>query len=94
MIFCIKEIISLQIIDLSEMLESSVKFLKCVRCGSKLELDVFKLEHEIKEGILECKKCNLVFPIIDKVPILWDDFSKYLSSRRILGGKLYLLANT
>ena len=76
------------------MLESSVKFLKCVRCGSNLELDVFKLDHEIKEGILECKKCNLVFPIIDKIPILWDDFSKYLSSRRILGGKLYLLANT
>ncbi|MEK0360656.1 MAG: methyltransferase domain-containing protein [Nitrosopumilus sp.] len=76
------------------MLESSVKYLKCVRCGSKLELDVFKLDHEIKEGVLECKKCNLVFPIIEKVPILWDDFSKYLSSRRILGGKLYLLAST
>ena len=76
------------------MLESSVKYLKCVRCGSKLELDVFKLDHEIEEGILECKKCNLVFPIIEKIPILWDDFSNYLSSRKVLGGKLYRLANS
>jgi len=76
------------------MLESSVKFLRCVRCGSELELDVFKLVQEIEEGILECKKCNLVFPIIEKIPILWDDFSKYLSSRKVLGGKLYRLANT
>jgi len=76
------------------MLESSVKFLRCVRCGSKLELDVFKLVQEIEEGILECKKCNLVFPIIEKIPILWDDFSKYLSSRKVLGGKLYRLTNT
>ena len=76
------------------MLESSVKFLRCVRCGSKLELDVFKLDQEIEEGILECKKCNLTFPIIEKIPILWDNFSKYLSSRKVLGGKLYRLTNT
>ena len=76
------------------MLESSAKFLRCVRCGSKLELDVFKLDQEIEEGILECKKCNLIFPIIEKIPILWDDFSKYLSSHKILGGNLYRLANT
>ena len=95
MVFCIKKIISLQIIDLlSEMLESSAKFLKCVRCGSKLELDVFIFDQEIEEGILECKKCNLLFPIIEKIPILWDDFSKYLSSRKVLGGKLYRLAST
>jgi len=95
LVFCIKKIISLQIIDLlSEMLESSTKFLRCVRCGSKLELDVFKVDQEIEEGILECKKCNLIFPIIEKIPILWDDFPKYLSSRKVLGGKLYRLSNT
>jgi len=95
LVFCIKKIISLQIIDLlSEMLESSAKFLKCVRCGSKLELDVYKVDQEIEEGIFECKKCNLAFPIIEKIPILWDDFSQYLSSRKVLGGTLYRLANT
>ncbi|TAK22754.1 MAG: methyltransferase domain-containing protein [Nitrosarchaeum sp.] len=71
------------------MHEFSLNFLRCVRCGSKLELDVFKKETEIEEGILECKKCTLCFPIIQKIPIIWDDFSKYISERMMLGGKLY-----
>jgi len=76
------------------MLESSLEFLRCVRCGSKLELDTFKLDKEIEEGILECKKCDLVFPIIEKIPILWDDFSKYISPRKVLGETLYQLVST
>lgn len=71
------------------MLESSLEFIRCVRCGAKLELEVLNQNQEIEEGILECKKCNLQFPIIEKIPVLWDDFSEYLSSRKILGGKLY-----
>ena len=73
------------------MLESSLEFLKCVNCGSKLELDSFKQDKEIIEGILECPKCNGQYPIIEKIPILWSDFSLYLSSRKKLGGKLYQL---
>ena len=76
------------------MIPSSLEFLRCVKCGAKLELDVFESEKEIEEGILQCTKCNLEFPIIQKIPIIWDDFSKYLSSRRILGGKLYKLSTT
>ena len=75
------------------MLESSLEFLKCVRCGSKLELEVFQYDKEIEEGFLECTKCVLIFPVIEKIPILWDDFSKYLSSRQTLGGQLYRLVN-
>ena len=71
------------------MHEFSLNFLRCVRCGSELELDVFKKETEIDEGILECKKCTLCFPIIKKIPIIWDDFSKYISERIMLGGKLF-----
>ena len=71
------------------MLNSSLEFLRCVQCGSKLELESFKENGEIVEGILHCKKCHLKFPIIEKIPILWDDLSKYLSSRKILGGYLY-----
>ena len=78
----------------TKMLESSLQFLKCVRCNSKLELIPFKVGQEIEEGILECNQCNLEFPIIEKIPILWDDFSEYLSSRKILGGKLYQLIQT
>ncbi len=73
------------------MLESSLEFLRCVRCGTKLELNAFKLNKEIEEGILECKKCSLKFPIIEKIPILWSAFSEYLSSRKKLGGELYQL---
>ena len=76
------------------MLESSLEFLRCVRCGAKLELDVFESDKEIMEGMMQCKKCKLEFPIIQKIPILWDDFSMYLSSRRILGGRLYKLTNS
>ncbi|MGY5149366.1 MAG: methyltransferase domain-containing protein [Candidatus Nitrosopumilus sp. bin_68KS] len=74
------------------MLESTIEFLRCVRCGSKLELESFEIKKEIEEGILECKKCKLEFPIIAKIPILWDDFVNYLSSRKLLSGKLYQLA--
>ena len=73
------------------MLESSLEFLKCVNCGSKLDLDSFKQDKEIIEGILECPKCDGQYPIIEKIPILWNDFSLYLSSRKKLGGKLYQL---
>ena len=71
------------------MHEFSLNFIRCVRCGSKLELDVFKKDIEIEEGILECVGCALCFPIIKKIPILWDDFSKYLSERIVLGGTLF-----
>ena len=64
------------------MLESSLEFLKCVNCGSKLELDSFKQDKEVIEGILECSKCNRQYPIIEKIPILWNDFPLYLSSRK------------
>ena len=74
------------------MLESTLEFLRCVRCGSKLELESFEIKKEIEEGILECKKCKLDFPIISKIPILWDGFANYLSSRKVLSGKLYQLA--
>ncbi|MEX0862654.1 methyltransferase domain-containing protein [Nitrosopumilus sp.] len=73
------------------MLESSLEFLRCVRCCSKLELNTFKYDREVMEGILECKKCNAQFPIIEKIPIMWDDFSLYLSSRKKLGGQIYQL---
>jgi len=68
--------------------EFSLDYLRCVNCGSKLEVDIFKKLQEIEEGILECKKCKSQYPIIEKIPILWDDFTNYISNRRMLGGKL------
>lgn len=76
------------------MHEFSLDYLRCIRCKSKLELEILSENKEIIEGFVFCKKCNLKFPIISKIPILWDDFSAYLSRRVILGGKLFHKANS
>ena len=76
------------------MLESTLQFLRCVGCGSELELDTFRVGEEIEEGILICKKCTLEFPIVKKIPIMWEDFAQYLLPRKVLGGKLYGLVQT
>lgn len=73
--------------------ESSLNYIRCVRCKGTLELDILKEDNEINEGFLYCKNCKLTFPIISKIPILRNDFISYLSNRMKLGGKLYLLAN-
>lgn len=76
------------------MHESTVEFIRCVRCGSKVELDTFNLEKEVQEGILTCYNCKLIFPIIENIPILWDEFSHYLSNHKIVSGELYRLTTT
>ena len=76
------------------MLETSIKFIKCIKCNGKLDVDIYKNNSEIDEGVLKCEKCQLVFPIIDKIPIMFIDFQKYLLEHKILSGKLYRLAST
>jgi 2-polyprenyl-3-methyl-5-hydroxy-6-metoxy-1,4-benzoquinol methylase/uncharacterized protein YbaR (Trm112 family) len=76
------------------MLESSLKFIKCVNCNSKLNIQIYKKKEEIDEGILICSKCQTLFPIIDKIPIMFIDFKKYISEHKILSGKLYRLASS
>lgn len=76
------------------MYESSLKYLKCPRCGTSLELKKLLESSEIEEGFLYCKKCELDFPIISRIAILWDNFSNYISARKILSGRLYRLATT
>ncbi|MGI0003791.1 MAG: methyltransferase domain-containing protein [Candidatus Nitrosotenuis sp.] len=66
----------------------------CVRCHSNLELQTLIEDGQIDEGFLHCSKCGLDFPIICKIPILWDDFTSYLSNRPSLGGELFIAAKT
>lgn len=73
--------------------EFSLKYIRCVCCKDKLELQVLNEQNEINEGFLYCKNCKLTFPIIYKIPILRRDFVSYLSNRPKLGGKLFLKAN-
>lgn len=70
------------------MKEFSLEYLRCIKCNSKLDLDVFKKSSEIEEGLLECTKCTSLYPIIERIPIIWNDFPNYVSNRRQWGGKL------
>ena len=62
----------------------------CVRCGGALDLEVLDYTLEINEGFLKCGKCKLDFPIVCGIPILWDDFARYVSIRKEIGGWMYL----
>ena len=76
------------------MLETTVNFLSCLQCNSKLDVDVSSKDDEIVEGFLVCKNCTLKFPVIDKIPIIWNDFTKFLFKRRQLGEELYFLSKS
>ena len=76
------------------MLEITLKFIKCPKCNSKLDLEIYKNKEEIIEGILKCEKCQILFPIIDKIPIMFINFKEYLLDHKILSGKLYRLSST
>ena len=71
------------------MLESTSLILRCLGCGSKLELEILEFENEIDEGIMTCIKCGMQYPIIEKIPIMWNNFSSYLSARKSLSGYFY-----
>jgi 2-polyprenyl-3-methyl-5-hydroxy-6-metoxy-1,4-benzoquinol methylase/uncharacterized protein YbaR (Trm112 family) len=76
------------------LLESTVNFLRCIHCNSKLDTEIYSKDSEIIEGFLVCTKCNHKFPIIDKIPIIWNDFSKFLFKRKSLGEELYGLSKS
>jgi len=76
------------------MNESTLKFIKCPKCNGILDLEIYENKKEIIEGILKCDKCELIFPIIDKIPIIFTNFKKYISEHRILSGKIYRLASS
>jgi 2-polyprenyl-3-methyl-5-hydroxy-6-metoxy-1,4-benzoquinol methylase/uncharacterized protein YbaR (Trm112 family) len=73
--------------------EFTLDYIRCIKCNSKLELDAFKKHKEIEEGFLYCTNCECIYPIIERIPIIWNDFSSYLSNRRTLGGKLVNLVS-
>lgn len=76
------------------MYESSLRYLRCVRCSNGLELEIFEAKNEIVEGVLTCKICNAQYPIISSIPILLEDLSLYFSIRMKLGGYLLLHAKS
>lgn len=76
------------------MYKSSSKYLFCVKCNGRSALKVLKGKEDVEEGFLVCKNCSLTCPIINGIPILWNDFTNYLANRPSLGGHLLLCAKT
>ncbi len=73
------------------MHESSLQYIRCVKCGQSLELETFEKKTEIVEGLLSCTSCSGMYPIILSIPILVEDLSSFFSIRTKLGG--YILLN-
>ena len=59
-----------------------------------MSLNILKNSSEIDEGFLICSNCKTEFPIIQKIPIIMEDFVTYIGLRRSLGGRLYHLSTT
>ncbi len=61
----------------------------CVRCHRHVEVTPYVENKEILEGTLTCKNCEIVYPILYGIPIMWNDLTAYLSNRQRLGGELF-----
>ena len=66
----------------------SLEYLRCVNCHNILDVEILEESYEIEEGFLICNKCDIVYPIISKIPIMYPDLSLYISNRAMLGGYL------
>ncbi len=73
------------------MRESSLQYIRCIKCGQSLEIETFEKKAEIVEGLLSCTSCGNIYPIILSIPFLIEDLSSFFSIRAKLGG--YLLLN-
>ncbi|MCD6037741.1 MAG: putative methyltransferase type 11 [Nitrososphaeraceae archaeon] len=51
-------------------------------------------ENECSEGFLKCNKCEAIYPIIDGVAIVVNDFTKYAEGRRSMFGKWLVNSKT
>ena len=76
------------------MNEKNSHFISCVKCKGNLSIEILDELSEINEGFFFCKKCQLKFPIISKIPLLIENLSEFLKNRSSLGGLLFELSLT
>jgi len=62
--------------------ENAIKFLRCVNCSNFLDFEIFS--NDSSEGMLYCGNCHSNYPVINGIPILWTDFTKFLEHRKML----------
>jgi 2-polyprenyl-3-methyl-5-hydroxy-6-metoxy-1,4-benzoquinol methylase/uncharacterized protein YbaR (Trm112 family) len=74
------------------LLESSLQYIRCIKCGDKLELETYEKRKEIFEGMLSCVTCQGQYPVILSIPLLIENLTSYFSIRTKLGGFLLLNA--
>lgn len=60
------------------MLKTTVAKTRCPACSKKLVLQSTQQGPEISSGFLECKPCELRFPILAGVAVLVEDVQSYL----------------
>lgn len=76
------------------MHKKNTRFLRCVKCSGKINLEIFIEKSEIREGFLICTRCKEKYPIIDNVPIIMKSFVNYIQFRPSLGGTLLSLSKS
>ena len=74
--------------------KTSTKFLRCIKCSGKINIEILNELSEILEGFLVCIDCKEKFPIINGIPIIMKSFTNYLQLRPSLGGNLLLLSKS
>ena len=72
------------------MNNSIAKQMVCVTHGCSFHLDIecIRSNHDdCIEGFLRCNKCKAVYPILDGVAVIVNDFAGYASERPKIFGK-------
>jgi len=74
--------------------KKNYKFLRCIKCSGKVDIEILDESIQVIEGFLICQKCKEKFPIINSIPIIMKSFTHYLQLRPSLGGDLLLLSKS
>ena len=60
-------------------------------CGAKLSIECIRSSHDdCIEGFLHCSNCRAVYPILDGVAVIVNDFTLYTSERPKVFGRWFV----
>ncbi|MCK4948148.1 MAG: methyltransferase domain-containing protein [Candidatus Aureabacteria bacterium] len=69
------------------MNKNDLSFFRCLSCKSDLSLKVFEINEgdkdNVKEGVLFCPSCKILYPISESIALLLDvDYCKHFDTRK------------